>query len=185
MSSTILALGGDEERAALVASPDPVDVGEDDTVDAPAELFGPDVARALNPAGRGGTNDIESQPGVTPAMPIASTRKARKLRLLPIARPPVGLRLWTSIALKVSRIVVSHSTTNVSRALWPCLCLDCILLVRGRSPQVGSSLESCGHEISGELGTDRSRTGCPDQREDRPWLSPSSNRPASRRGSER
>src|SRR5436305_3121043 len=183
MSSTIRALDGDDEPAAFVPSPARFGVG-DDRADAPEEVFGSDAAPALSSAGRGGTNDIESQPGDTPAMPIARTRKARKPRILPQARPLDGLSLRTSIVFKVSRIIVSHSTTNVGRAVWPCLGLECILLVRGRFPQVGSSLESGGHKISGEPGAEGSRTGCSEQREDRAWLSPSRNRPASRRGSE-
>jgi hypothetical protein len=115
MSSTILALGGDDERAAFVPTPDPVDVGEVDTADAPAEVFGPELAPALSSAGRGGTNDIESQPVDTPAIPIASTRQARLRHVLPNARPLVGPGLWTSIPFKISRIVISHSTTNVGR----------------------------------------------------------------------
>jgi hypothetical protein len=93
MSSTILALGGDVERAALVPSPARVDAGEDAAADAPAEVFGPDAAPALSSAGRGGTNDIESQPGDTPARTVARTRRARKPRVLPKARPLDSLSL--------------------------------------------------------------------------------------------
>ena len=44
MSSTILALGGDDELAALVPSPARVDAREDAAADAPAEVFGRDAA---------------------------------------------------------------------------------------------------------------------------------------------
>jgi hypothetical protein len=115
MSSTILTLIGDDERADWAPPSARVDLEDDGVADAPADVFGPGDAPGLSSAGRGGTNDIESQPGDTPAMPIARRRKAWKPRVFPKARPLDGFSLWTSIVLEVSRIFVSHSTTNVGR----------------------------------------------------------------------
>jgi hypothetical protein len=77
MSSTILARGGDDERVAFVPSPTRFVVGEGDTTDVLPEARGPDAVPVLSSAGRGGTNDIESHPGDTPAIPIASTSKVQ------------------------------------------------------------------------------------------------------------
>ncbi len=93
MSSTTLARGGDDERAAGVPPSARVDLEDDGVADAPAEVFGPDDAPGLSSAGRGGTNDMESQPGDTPAMPIARTKRTWKPRVFPKARPLDGFSL--------------------------------------------------------------------------------------------
>jgi hypothetical protein len=152
MSSTILALGGDDERAAWAPRSAGVDLKDDGVADAPAEVFGPDDAPGLSSAGRGGTNDIESQPGDTPAMPIARTRRARKPRVFPKARPLDGFNLWTRIVLKVSRIFVSNSTTNVGRPFGLAWALDVSYWSGGDFPKWDRRSNSAGTTSLASLG---------------------------------